>query len=68
MRLIKCLFTYNTPWGSKQKTEFILSPTELSREEILKLLYNTQPYTGAGNRISDLVIIPQLTLSKPYVL
>jgi hypothetical protein len=68
MRLIKCHFTFETAWGSKEKTEFILSPTELSKEEILKLLKNTQPYTECGTRISNLLIIPQLTLSKPYVL
>ena len=68
MRVVKVIFMYNNGYFRERCKEFIMTPVELSKEEIRKILYSTKPYNDNDGIIDIIEIIPMIPLNKPYVL
>ena len=67
-RVVKVIFIHNDGYSRKKCQEFIMTPIELSKEEIRKILYSTKPYSHYDSSVNILEIIPMIPLNKPYVL
>ena len=67
-KVVKVIFIHDNGHFRKKCQEFIMTPVELSKEEIRKFLYSTKPYNDYNNTVDILEIIPMILLHKPYVL
>ena len=67
-RVVKVIFMHDNGYSRNKCQEFIMTPVELSKEEIRKILYSTKPYSNYDNTVDILEIIPMIPLHKPYVL
>ena len=66
--VVKVIFMHDDGCSHKKCQEFIMTPIELSKEEIKKILYSTKPYNDNDSIIDIIEIIPMIPLNKPYVL
>ena len=67
-RVVKIIFIHDDGYSREKCQEFIMTPIELSKEEIKKILYSTKPYNDNDSIIDIIEIIPMIPLNKPYVL
>lgn len=67
MRVIKVYFDYDNGYVRERRQETIISPTDLSKEEVLETLKKVSPYNQYDTTLYNFVITPIIPLSKPYV-
>ena len=67
-RVVKVIFIHDDGHSHKICQEFIMTPIELSKDDIRKILYSIKSYSHHNSSIDILEIIPMIPLNKPYVL